>query len=201
MTTKWCIYCAKYDLRDIHSRGYRCTKHHRPMAIDEHCSSWSDGLRSDKTVEDAIKTIKKYGYNGKADSSYWYVTSTVCKLAGLTHNNRLLEAFAKLREYLLSFDEGIRFYVNYNFNGPFIKELLLEGNEDTYIQDELLPTLEIFADQTEMDNMDAALFCYQSIMDGISDHYDRHPYVNVEGYIDENDTVIIEDNSDVYCKK
>lgn len=206
MSAKWCIYCSKYDLNTIHSRGYRCNRHQRPMAIDENCPSWSDGLRSDKTVEEAIKRIKKYGYNGKPDSSYWYVTSTVSKIAGLQDENNYLLAFKKMKDYLLNSQKGIEFLINYDFNGVFISKVLLEkyeedkDNTEIFVKEELLPQFDVFAEETENDQMENAFACYESIMDYIATYYHRCPCVNAEGYIDEQDNIVVEDNSDGYCR-
>ena len=178
MSLKWCIYCLNYDITDIHSRGYRCKVHQRPMALDESCPSFSDALRSDSTVNGAISKIKKRGYDGRPDNSYWYITSTVCKLAGYDENCIFMNAFEDIKKnYLEVTPEGQAFLQSYDIKGLYLSKILLENYktnpEDTkkVIEEEIIPQLSIFAMAVMKHQYENALYYYQCIMEFIEEYY------------------------------
>ena len=177
-----CLTCREYDIfckSDATVRGYRCKHHHRPMAMDESCrDNYSFASeRSNLTLEDAVKWITKRGYEPKPDNSYWYVTSTICKIASLGTNSKNMCAFQELKDYyLLLYPQGLVFLNNYDINGLLLSKILLDNylNPKTkaktviIVKQDLLPRLNSFTNLMIKGNIAEAFKEYSELLQHIA---------------------------------
>lgn len=124
-----CLTCKNYDIytkSDATVRGFRCVHHHRPMAMDEKCSSYGNDItRSNQTIEDAVKWIGKRGYDPRPDKGSCYITSICCRVLGLPDDCEYLTNLRRLRdEYMVNFDEGLTHLYKYDIFGRQISEII-----------------------------------------------------------------------------
>lgn len=188
----YCLTCKEYDIYskgDSTHRGFRCKHHHRPMAFDESCSSYDfDKARGNNIIHDAVEWRVRKGYDPKPDSSYWYVVSSICKILSNEYGedqkeqtNRYLNAFKTFREFLLSYPNGINFLADYDINGLRLANQLLDEYAFCkkqalyFIETELLPLLDTFANMIDYNNHQAAFKSYTRIMQCLSDEYRYDP--------------------------
>lgn len=130
-----CLTCKNYDISsksDSTQRGYRCTHHHRPMAMDEHCSSYSfAAARSNRMIDEAVEWRMRRGYTPGPDKGHWYITTALCTILGLDENCEYLTNYYLLRDtYMRSTHEGREFLANYEVYGPLIAYEILGTYSD-----------------------------------------------------------------------
>lgn len=126
-----CITCENYKINDkcdVTVKGYRCSHHHRSMAMDESCSSYEFSfLRSNSSIEEAIEYIEKRGYDPSPDSSSCYITSLVCKILGYDDNCEYLTNFRDFRDnYMVNTTYGLECLCLYDIYGVEICKKLEE---------------------------------------------------------------------------
>ena len=175
-----CLTCKNYDIYskgDSTHRGFRCKHYQRCMAFDESCRGnyEFDGARGNQIIEEAVDFRVRKGYDPKPDSSYWYVTSTVCKIMGFGENHPYMRAFEKFeKEYMRENPRGVDFATVYDKAGIFISYLLLNdyasGKVDfikSLISTNMIPELDKFTLCVNKEEYDDALDIYYNLMNRI----------------------------------
>ena len=192
----YCLTCKEYDIYsrgDSTHRGFRCKHHQRPMAFDESCSSYGfDYARGNNQIDAAVSFRTNKGYDPSPDKSYWYVVSTICKITSLEgaegfRAEKYLDAFRTFREQLMTYPNGINFLSTYDVNGLRLANMLLDGYENTdtkestitFINAELLPRLDTFANMIAYNNHPGAIKKYTNIMRILGLRFDYTPVTDV----------------------
>ena len=192
-----CLTCKKYDIyskSDATVRGYRCIHHHRPMAMDEKCSSYGfDYARSNSMIEDAIEWIGKRGYDPRPDAGSCYITSIICHILGLPDNCEYLTNFRRLRdEYMVTFPEGLKQLYAYDtfgvqismrlekdFNTPEKREATVKMVKEILLPDYIVKVNELI----KAGNFAMAMYAYVQMTMTLSNKYGINyiiPDVDVE---------------------
>lgn len=127
----YCLTCKNYDLAsksDATTRGFRCTRHGRPMAMDEKCSSYSkDTVRSNSYIDTQVRWMAKHGYDPRRDKdTFCYITTICCDILGLEDNHKYLESLRTIRNYLLSIDVGKKILLDYDVYGVLIAQKIYD---------------------------------------------------------------------------
>lgn len=141
-----CLTCSNYDIssqKDATTRGYRCVRHHRPMAMDESCSSYSRNYaRGNQMIESAIKWMGKHGYDPRRDNaSLCYITTIVCDILGKDDDHYYLTSLRKLRNnYLMTFELGQKVLFDYDTYGALVSNYIAKDeNAFDYIKEVIEP--------------------------------------------------------------
>lgn len=154
-----CLTCQDYDIfskSDSTHRGYRCKHHHRPMAMDEKCSSYHfDAIRSNSMIDEAVKFRVKKGYSPSPDKGHWYLVTTICKIVKPDQAKEFIETAREFRANLMDTPEGQVYVANYDYYGIELTQKLLEDyiNEATKIETEnyvLTVLMPIFYEYNEL---------------------------------------------------
>jgi len=127
----YCLTCKNYDLErksDATTRGFRCTYHGRPMAMDEKCPHYSkDIVRSNSFIDSQVRWMNRHGYDPRRDKdTFCYITTMCCDILGLSDNHKYLESLRKLRSYLITFDFGKKILLDYDVYGVLVSKKIYE---------------------------------------------------------------------------
>lgn len=184
-----CLTCQRYDIytpKDATTRGYRCTYHCRPMAMDEKCPKYAkDITRSNERIDDAVKWLSKHGYEPRKDNAtFCYITTMLCDILGYPDNHIYLESLRTLRnDFLINKDFGKKILLDYDVYGSLISKKLYEEytkNKDKVVSmlngiiipDFLNPLVELI----ERKDYENAMFLYIKMTFLLMKRYKIHYY-------------------------
>lgn len=168
----YCLTCKNYDLErksDATTRGFRCTYHGRPMAMDEKCPHYSkDIVRSNSFIDSQVRWMNRHGYDPRRDKdTFCYITTMCCDILGISDNHKYLESLRKLRSYLITFDFGKKILLDYDVYGVLVSKKIYEDyckdNNKTLemINNIIVPSfLEPLCDLIENNDLDNAVYLY-----------------------------------------
>ncbi len=157
------------DKSDATTRGFRCTYHGRPMAMDEKCPHYSkDIVRSNSFIDSQVRWMNRHGYDPRRDKdTFCYITTMCCDILGLSDNHKYLESLRKLRSYLITFDFGKKILLDYDVYGVLVSKKIYEDyckdNNKTLemINNIIVPSfLEPLCDLIENNDLDNAVYLY-----------------------------------------
>lgn len=180
-----CLTCDKYDLSsrsDSTQRGFRCRRHMRPMAMDEHCSSYSqDRIRSNSMIDEAVKWRVNKGYSPSPDKGHWYVTTAICRILGYDETCEYMQAFEMMQAtYMREDDERKIDLLRYEVYGPAIAWELDKAYDDTkrrrgvvrLAQEILEPEyLQLILELVNAGNLECAMLAYKQMIDMLAQRY------------------------------
>jgi len=154
---------------DATTRGFRCTYHGRPMAMDEKCPHYSkDIVRSNSFIDSQVRWMNRHGYDPRRDKdTFCYITTMCCDILGLSDNHKYLESLRKLRSYLITFDFGKKILLDYDVYGVLVSKKIYEDyckdNNKTLemINNIIVPSfLEPLCDLIDNNDLDNAVYLY-----------------------------------------
>ena len=128
----YCLTCKNYDLsskNDATTRGFRCTYHGRPMAMDEKCPRYSrDIAKSNSYISSAVSWMNNHGYDPRRDKdTFCYITTICCDILGYSDSHIYLESLRALRDYLLNSDFGKKILFDYDVYGVKVAQKVYES--------------------------------------------------------------------------